>query len=45
MYLTIFPGGIIGFDWILLGWVYSPNGDLLWRVPERERVPYGEMIP
>lgn len=39
-------GGIVGFDWILLGLgVFSDMATYFGGYRERERVPYGEMIP
>lgn len=46
MYLAIYPGGIIGFDWILLGLgVFADMASYFGGYRERERVPYGETIP
>jgi len=46
MYLSIFPGGIVGFDWILLGLgVFADMATYFGGYRERERVPYGERIP
>ena len=46
MYLTIYPGGIMGFDWILLGLgVFADMATFFGGYRERERVPYGDRIP
>jgi hypothetical protein len=46
MYIMIYPGGIIGFDWILLGLgVFADIAGYLGGYRERARVPYGESIP
>jgi hypothetical protein len=46
MYIAIFPGGIVGFDWILLGLgVFSDMATYFGSYRERERVPYGSSIP
>jgi hypothetical protein len=46
MYIAIYPGGIIGFDWILLGLgVFSDMATYFGGYRERARVPYGERIP
>jgi hypothetical protein len=46
MYIMIYPGGIIGFDWILLGLgVFADIAGYLGSYRERARVPYGDSIP
>ena len=46
MYIAIYPGGIIGFDWILLGLgVFADIAGYLGGYRERSRVPYGDSIP
>ena len=49
MYMTVANpggGGIIGFDWIILGLgVFADMATYFGGYRERERVPYGEMIP
>ena len=46
MYLAVFPGGIIGFDWILLGLgVFADMAAFFGGYRERARVPYGDRIP
>jgi hypothetical protein len=46
MWLTVYPGGIIGFDWILLGLgVFADIATYVGGYRERESVPYGENIP
>lgn len=46
MYIAIYPGGILGFDWILLGLgVFADIFSYVGSYRERERVPYGETIP
>ena len=46
MYIAIYPGGIIGFDWILLGLgVFADIFGYLGSYRERARVPYGDSIP
>ena len=46
MYIIIYPGGIVGFDWIILGLgVFADMATYLGGYRERARVPYGESIP
>ncbi len=46
MYIAIYPGGIIGFDWILLGLgIFADMAHYFGGYRERERVPYGDQIP
>jgi hypothetical protein len=46
MYIAIYPGGIMGFDWILLGLgVFADMSTYFGGYRNRERVPYGETIP
>jgi hypothetical protein len=46
MYLIVYPGGLVGFDWILLGLgIFADMATYLGGYRERERVPYGETIP
>jgi hypothetical protein len=46
MYIAIYPGGIMGFDWIFLGLgVFADIFSYLGGYGERERVPYGYTIP
>ena len=46
MYIAIYPGGIIGFDWILLGLgIFADMAHYFGVYRERERVPYGDQIP
>ena len=46
MYIAIYPGGIIGFDWILLGLgVFADIAGYIGGYRERARVPYGDSIP
>ena len=46
MYIAIYPGGIIGFDWILLGLgIFADMATYFGGYREREVVPYGEYIP
>ena len=46
MYMAIAPGGIVGFDWILLGLgVFADIFTYMGGYRERESVPYGETIP
>jgi hypothetical protein len=46
MYMTVAGGGIIGFDWILLGMgVFADMATYFGGYRERARVPYGESIP
>ena len=46
MYIAIYPGGIVGFDWILLGLgIFADMASYFGGYRERERVPYGESIP
>ncbi len=46
MYVAIYPGGIMGFDWLLLGMgVFLDIFSYMASYRERAAVPYGEMIP
>ena len=46
MYIAIYPGGIVGFDWILLGLgVFADMASYFGGYRNRESVPYGESIP
>jgi amino acid transporter len=41
-----FRGGIVGFDWILLGiGIFADMASYFGGYRERERMPYGETIP
>jgi hypothetical protein len=45
-YIAIYPGGIFGFDWLLLGLgVFADIATYVGGYREREKVPYGETIP
>ena len=46
MYIAIYPGGITGFDWILLGLgVFTDMLTYFGGYYNRESVPYGDTIP
>ena len=46
MYIAIYPGGIIGFDWILLGLgIFADMAHYFGIYRNKESVPYGEQIP
>jgi hypothetical protein len=46
MYITVYPNGITGFDWIILGLgVFADMATYFGGYRERERVPYGDTIP
>jgi hypothetical protein len=46
MYIAIYPGGILGFDWILLGiGVFADIFSYVGGYRERHRAPYGDTIP
>ncbi|MFN2184861.1 MAG: hypothetical protein ACK2UU_12760 [Anaerolineae bacterium] len=46
MYMSIAPGGIIGFDWILLGLgIFADMASYFGGYAERQRIPYGDRIP
>ena len=46
MHMTVAGGGIVGFDWIILGiGIFADIGTYLGGYRERERAPYGSMIP
>jgi hypothetical protein len=49
MYMTVASpggGGIVGFDWIVLGiGVFADMATYFGGYRERERAPYGSMIP
>ena len=46
MYIAIYPGGIIGFDWILLGLgIFADMAHYFGIYRNKESVPYGDQIP
>jgi hypothetical protein len=46
MYMSVAGGGIIGFDWILLGLgVFADMASYFGGYAERRRLPYGDRIP
>ena len=46
MYISIYPGGIVGFDWILLGLgIFADMATYFGGYRERQVVPYGDRIP
>lgn len=46
MYIAIYPGGIQGFDWLLLGLgIFTDMASYFGGYRERARVPYGDSIP
>lgn len=46
MWITVYPNGIVGFDWIILGLgVFADIATYVGGYRERERAPYGENIP
>ena len=46
MYVAIYPGGILGFDWIWLGLgVFADIFSYTAGYRERAAIPYGETIP
>ena len=46
MYIAIYPGGILGFDWLLLGLgVFADMAAYFGGYNNRARVPYGDQIP
>ncbi len=46
MYIAIYPGGIFGFDWILLGLgIFADMASYFGGYRKREAVPYGDQIP
>ena len=46
MYLIVYPGGLVGFDWILLGLgIFADMATYFGGYRDRERIPYGESIP
>jgi hypothetical protein len=46
MYIAIYPGGITGFDWILMGMaVFADMAQWFGNYANRRRVPYGESVP
>lgn len=46
MYLVVGVGGIVGFDWIILGLgVFADMATYFGGYRERERVPYGDQLP
>ena len=46
MYIALYPGGIQGFDWILMGLgIFTDMATYFGGYRERERVPYGDQIP
>lgn len=46
MWIVVYPNGIVGFDWIILGLgVFADIATYVGGYRERERAPYGETIP
>jgi hypothetical protein len=46
MYLIVYPGGLVGFDWIIVGLgIFADMASYFGGYYERERLPYGEQIP
>lgn len=46
MYIAIYPGGLAGFDWILLGMgVFADMATYFGKYHQRQYMPYGEQIP
>jgi len=46
MYIAIYPGGIFGFDWILLGLgIFADMAHYFGIYRNKESVPYGDQIP
>ncbi|KPK53915.1 MAG: hypothetical protein PVH03_01060 [Chloroflexota bacterium] len=46
MYIAIYPGGILGFDWILLGLgVFLDMFTYFGGYRNKDQVPYGDQIP
>ena len=46
MYMTVAPGGLVGFDWIILGLgVFADIATYVGGYRERERAPYGSTVP
>jgi hypothetical protein len=46
MYMAVAGGGIIGFDWILLGLgVFADMASYFGSYAERRRIPYGDRFP
>ncbi|MFN2187290.1 MAG: hypothetical protein ACK2T3_00835 [Candidatus Promineifilaceae bacterium] len=46
MYIAVYPGGVQGFDWILMGLaIFTDMATYFGGYRERERAPYGEYIP
>ena len=44
--MSVAGGGIVGFDWIILGLgVFADMATYFGGYRERERAPYGSMIP
>ena len=46
MYMTVAAGGVVGFDYIILGiGIFADFSTFLGGYRERARVPYGSTIP
>ena len=46
MYIAIYPGGIMGFDWLWLGiGIFADFASYFGGYYQREMVPYGDQIP
>ncbi len=46
MYIIIYPGGIMGFDWLILGLgIFADMASYFGGYYERDRLPYGDQIP
>ncbi len=46
MYLAVYPGGIFGFEWLLIGLgIFADMAGYFGGYKNKSRVPYGDQIP
>jgi hypothetical protein len=46
MYLTVYPGGIFGFEWVLIGLgIFADMAGYFGGYKNKNRMPYGDQIP
>ena len=46
MYLSVYPGGVFGWEWLLIGLgIFADMAGYFGSYKNKERVPYGDQIP
>jgi hypothetical protein len=46
MYMLVAPGGLVGFDWLILGLgIFADIAQYASGYANRKRVPYGDQVP